>query len=147
MSALVALLDAAVALQTSLALTYENVALPVVKRALPKREEAVDAQAQVTVSGAQLVDEVKRIAFGSAWFCVYSLEVTLVTPADKDALIGVDPNANWREATRAAFMKPGALSAKKVEVAQAPHLDRGKLAQGYNYTQVALRVTTYERRT
>ncbi len=149
MSKLEAVLDYVVGAQNALALKVQAKDTTAVKRKLPKKEEDVDLAFQTTISGAEQVDQVRRIAFGSVWQVMYKVEITLITPCDRDALMNLGDHADWREATRAWFMKPGSIAVdgvKRVEIVNAPFLDRPKLAQGYDYNQVVLEVTTYERR-
>lgn len=148
MSMLNDIFDKIVKVQRGLSLTVDGNALPVEKRKLPKREETVDTAYQVTVSGTEMVDECTRIGFGGVWRVLYKIDVTLMTPNDRDQLRNLADHAAWREATRAEYMKGLDLpSVKGVEIIQSPHLARSKLAQGYDYNQVTLLVTTYERRT
>ncbi len=153
MSALNDILDAALADATAAALTIGPNTPTVVKRKLPKKEETVDAAYQVTISGAERVDKVDRLAFGNVFKVEYAVELTLITPSE-DAATHLPEHAAWRETMRARYMGPtrtGPLrtvtAVKGVEVDPAPFLDRRKLAVGFNYDQLALRVTTYEVRT
>jgi hypothetical protein len=144
------LLDATVTAQGALALQVESKSLTTVKRKLPKKEEDVDLAFQVTVCGAELVDRARRIAFGSKWFVQYEIQITLITPGDRDAAHNLADHANWRESTRARYMKPNplpGLGVKRVEIVEAPFLDRRELRDGYDYDQVVLRITTHESRT
>lgn len=149
MSILNDILDAVVVGQNTLALAVDGVVVQAVKRKLPKREQPVDLDTQVSVSGSERVDQVKRIAFGSRFQVQYRIEITLITPGERDAAINLGGHTDWREATRAAWVKPGALAAagvKRVEIVDAPFLNRSELAAGYDYNQVVLDVTTYEDR-
>lgn len=150
MSKLDAILEYCVGAQNALHLKVQGKDCTAVKRKLPKREEEVDLAFQTTVSGSEQVDRVLRFAFGSCWSVVYRVEVTLITPCDGDALMNLADHEDWREATRAWFMKPSSIAVdgvKRVEiVTPSPFLDRAKLRQGYDYNQVVLDVTTYERR-
>lgn len=149
MSVLNSILDEVVAIQDSLALKVESKDLRNVKRKLPKREERIDLSFQVTVNGSERVDQVKRIGFGQRWQVLYNVEITLITPGDRDAAQNLPDHAAWREATRAWYQKaqPFALAAvQRVEIVDAAFLDRSQLAAGYDYNQVALQVTTYEDR-
>jgi len=150
MSKLNDLLDACVAIQNTLALSVGGTVVTNVKRKLPKREETVDSSYMVTVNGAELVDAIRRAAFGGKYFVTYTIELTLVTPNDRDQLINLADHAAWRETTRAKYMTAGTLSGvgavMRVEIASAPFLDRSELAVGYDYTQVVLSVQTYETR-
>lgn len=139
MSKLNSLLDAIVTAQGSVPGSG-----PVVKRALPKVEETIDPPQQTTVSGAELVDRCVRIAFGGKWRIVYQVDVTLITPSDRALEKGLVEHTDWREATRIRHEK--VTGADGVELASSPMLEREKLAQGYNYTQVTLILTTYESR-
>lgn len=136
--------------QETLAQTIGGNALTVVKRKLPKREETVDTPYMVTVSGAEQVAEVKRAAFGGVFFVPYVVEITLVTPNDRDELLNLADHTTWLEGTRAAYMVAGMMAAVgsiyKVDVIQGPLLDRAQIKDGYDYTQVVLRVTTHETR-
>lgn len=150
MSALNDILDAVVTLQNTLALQVAGENLTAEKRKLPKREEPVDGGFLVCVSGAEQVDQMNRIGFGGCWQCFYAVDITLMTPNDRDQVLALPDHAAWREGTRALYQKPLALTGvdvRRVEVVQSPFLNRGKLAQGYDYNQVSIRVTTYERRT
>ncbi len=147
MSLLNDIMDEVVTVQAALALSVGGHATTVVKRALPKREEEVDLSFQVTVSGKEQVDKCTRIAFGGKWRVVYSLDITLITPNDRDMLTHLPEHMDWRETTRARYMGQTPLATagvKGVEVVDSPMLPRNKLAQGYNYNQVSLLVTTYE---
>lgn len=149
MSMLASILSETAAAESALALVVEGNTLTAVVRKLPKHEETVDPPYQVFVSGAEQVDQVKRIAFGSRWQALYQVEITLITPGDHDAAINLEAHADWREATRAWFQKPKPLSTpgvKRVEIIQAPFLNRAQLAKGYDYNQVVIQVTTYEER-
>lgn len=149
MSMLNDILDRVVTIQNGLGLTLDGHVLTAVKRALPKREEQVDLSFQVTVSGQEQVDECTRIGFGGKWRVVYSVDVTLITPNDRDMLKHLPEHTDWREATRATYMATNPLAlpgVKGVEVVRSPMLMRSKLAKGYNYNQVSLIVTTYESR-
>jgi hypothetical protein len=127
---------------------FNSEAVPCVKRKLPKKEETVDVQTQSTVSGEELVDRIKRIGFGSCWQCLYRVQITLVTPNDRDQLYHMVEHTDWREGVRALFQKPKSVAgAKRVEFVNSPMFDRGELANGYDYDQLTLEVTTYERRT
>ncbi len=150
MSKLNDILDYIVAAQSTLGLQIEGKALGTVKRKLPKSEEPVDGGYQVTISGSEQVDRVKRIAFGSRWQVLYRVEITLVTPNDRDQLFNLTDHATWREATRAAWQVPGSVvvdGVKRVEIVDAPFLNRSQLNAGYDYDQVVLEITTYESRT
>lgn len=148
MSKLNDILDFVVARQAAMNFQVNGNDLTVVKRKLPKREESVDASYMVTVSGAEQIAEAKRAAFGGKYFTPYVVEVTLVTPNDRDQLLNLADHAAWFEATRANYKAPGALSAVgnvyNVDVVQAPMLDRAQIKEGYDYTQVVLRVTTFD---
>lgn len=150
MSKLNDILDFVKARQEALALQVGGNALTVVKRKLPKREESVDTPYMTTVSGAEVVAEVKRVAFGGKYFVPYVVEITLVTPNDRDQLKNLADHTAWFEATRAAYMPVGAMGAVsgvyKVDIIQAEMLDRAQIKDGYDYTQVVLRVTTFETR-
>lgn len=147
MSALNTILDYIVATETSAALQVGGKVLAVVKSKLPKKEDTVGSDYSVYVSGAEQLDSLQRIAFGSKWQVTYTVELTLVTPNDRDQLINLADHINWREAVRARYMAPGPIpNTAKVEIARAPFLDRSKLADGYDYTQVVLDITTYESR-
>lgn len=149
MSKLVEILDYVVSAQDTLHLTIDGTEPQAVKRKLPKREEKVDPSLQVCVTATELVDDVRRIGFGSKWQCLYVVLITLITPNDRDQLLGLDDHAAWREGTRAFWQRPGSLApvgCKRVEIVKAPFLDRAQLANGYDYNQVALQVTTYEAR-
>lgn len=149
MSALNDILGAIVAKETLAAAKIGPHALTVVKRKLPQKEEA-DRAYQVTVCGAELVDRIKRIAFGGLHKVTYSVLVTLVTPNDHDALVYLTEHTNWREAVRARYMAAVAplpnLNIQQIDVVPAPMLDRSALAEGYDFDQVALEITTYETR-
>ena len=136
--------------QSTLALTVGGNALTVVKRKLPKREETVDTSYMTTISGAEQVAEVKRIAFKGKYLVPYVVEITLVTPNDKDELINLTDHATWLETTRGAYQVDLMMAAVggiyKVEVIQNPFLDRAQIKEGYDYTQVVLRITTHETR-
>ncbi|AMV26118.1 hypothetical protein VT84_17095 [Gemmata sp. SH-PL17] len=123
--------------------------MPVVKRKLPKKEERVDADYQVTVSGSENVDATRRIAFGHVFRVEYSVEITLITP-NGDQLTHLADHTVWREATRAVFMAPkplaGVPEVKRLEIVEAPFLDRSLLSQGYDYDQIQLTVWTFENR-
>ncbi|AMV27369.1 hypothetical protein VT84_23420 [Gemmata sp. SH-PL17] len=123
--------------------------MPVVKRKLPKKEEKVDADYQVTVSGSENVDATRRIAFGHVFRVEYTVEITLITP-NADQLTHLADHTVWREATRAAFMAPkplaGVPEVKRLEIVEAPFLDRSLLSQGYDYDQIQLTVWTFENR-
>ncbi len=153
MSVLDTILDAVVTDHTTAALSVASNTLSAVKRKLPKKEEKVDLAYRVTVSGAEDVDSVERIAFGSVFRVTYKIEMTLITPNDRDALTNLPEHAAWREATRARYMKAtttgplsGVSQAKRIEIVKGPFLDRRKMAQGYDYNQICLAVTTYEKR-
>lgn len=151
MSKLNDILEFVKANQVTLALQVNSTALTVVKRKWPKREETVDEPYMTTVSGAELVAEVKRIAFGGKYLVPYNIEITLVTPNDRDALACLVDHTNWLEATKASYMVAGMMNAVgniyQVDVIQGPMLDRGQMKDGYDYSQVVLRVTTHETRT
>ena len=136
--------------QTTLNLSVAGTVLTIVKRKLPKREETVDSPYMTTISGAEVVAEVKRIAFKGKYLVPYVVEITLVTPNDKDELINLTDHATWLETTRGAYqvdlMMVAVGSIYKVEVIQNPFLDRAQIKDGYDYTQVVLRVTTHETR-
>ncbi len=150
MSKLNDILEFVAAKQTALAITIGGNALTIVKRKLPKREETVDTSYMTTVSGAEQVAEVKRVAFGGKYLVPYVIEITLVTPNDKDELKNLADHTTWFENTRAAYQVNGMMAAVghvyKVDVIQAPMLDRAQIREGYDYTQVVLRVTTFETR-
>ncbi len=123
--------------------------LPVVKRKLPKKQETVDEDYQVTVSGAENADQTKRIAFGNAYKVNYTVEITLVSP-NEDQLTNLGDHTIWRESVRALFMKanplPTVTEVKRLEIVPAPFLDRSILSQGYDYNQIVLDVWTFETR-
>jgi hypothetical protein len=148
MSKLNDILDAIVTKETDAAATIGENALTVVKRKLPKREEA-DAAYQVTVNGAELVDRVQRIAFGNQFKVTYLVLVTLITPNDLDAALNLDEHAAWREAARARYMATtplAGLGIQQIDVTPAPFLDRAALSAAYDYNQLALEITVYESR-
>lgn len=119
-------------------------------RKLPKREETVDAPYMVTVSGAENVDEIKRASFGDNYFCNYTIQVTLVTPNDRDQVQNLVDHAAWRETTRAAFQVTGMMfsvgNIYKVDIVPGTFLDRSEIKEGFDYNQVVLKVTTFETR-
>lgn len=150
MSKLNDILDYIVAAQTSLLLEIDGQSLPCVKRILTKKEDAVDATYQTTISAMERPDHVKRIAFGSCWQVIYDIEIAVVTPNERDMVFSLADHANWKETTRAWLQKPRSIaidSVKRVEIQDSPLLDHSKLGIGYNITWVAIAVTTYERRT
>ncbi|MBP3956466.1 hypothetical protein J8F10_14390 [Gemmata sp. G18] len=149
MSVLNDILDAVVADHKAAKLKIGTECLRVVKRKLPKKEEGVDDHFQVTISAAEQADQIVRIAFGNVFKVGYRVEMTLITPNDRDQLTNIDTIAAWREATRARYMKPNpiAVSAvKQVEIIDSLFLDRSTLADGYDFDQIALQIYTFERR-
>lgn len=150
MSVLNDVLDEVVRLQRRFAPALGDKQLAVVKRALPKREETVDPEYQVTVNAAEQPEDCARLGFGDKWRVVYSVEITLISPNERDMLTGLVEHTEWREVSRTVYMGQRPLAAvsavKGVEVVKSPMLPRSKLAQGYNYNQVSLIVTTYESR-
>lgn len=133
----------------ALELTIGENALSVVKRKLPKREETVDSQYQVTVNGKEMVDQIRRIGFGSCWQVLYNIDITLVSPTERDMLYNLDAHIAWREAVRAHFMAPSPIAVEEVKLVvfiDSPFLDRTQLSDGYDYDQLTIQITTYERR-
>ncbi|MBP3956325.1 hypothetical protein J8F10_13625 [Gemmata sp. G18] len=121
--------------------------VPVVKRKLPKREEAVDPSEQVTVSGAAELDSVTPIAFGDVFRVRYRVEVTLVTSNKNDQVKNLPEYLAFRQQVRQLFRKPplvGAAAVVDLDVVGGEFLDRGMISQGYDYQQVVIRVTTIE---
>lgn len=148
MSTLAQILDAVTADHEAAARTVGGQALTVVKRKLPKREE-VDAPYSVTVSAAEQSDRTQRIAFGSVFMVVYRVEMTLVVPNDRDQATNLDDVTDWREATRARYMRPHPIpvaQVKRVEIVDGALLDRPLLTEGYDFSQLVIDVTTYETR-
>lgn len=140
--------DAVVGLGQDYPLTVAGNPPTVVKRKMPKVEEAVDDLFQVTVSGAERTDQIRRLSFGSRYQVVYEVEITLVIPA-VDALTNLDGVTDWREEVRARYMRPGALSSlgvKKIDIDTGVLFDGTLLNKNYDYDQVILRLTTYENR-
>lgn len=152
MSTLNDILEAVKTDHVTAALTIGANALTIVKRKLPKQEETVDAAYQVTVSGAELVDRVTRVGFGGVFRVEYLVEMTLVIPNDRDQATNIDTVAAWRESTRARYQAlahplTGVTGVKAVDLTDnGVWLDRTDLAEGYDYDQLVIRVTTYERR-
>ncbi len=149
MSVLNDILDAVVTDHKAHPLKVGGQCLKVVKRKLPKKEERVDEHYQVTISGAEEADQVTRIAFGSRFRVTYTVEMTLITPNDRDQITNLADIANWREQVRARYMKPNpiAVSAvKRVEIAGGVFLDRGDLSEGFDYDQIILTIWTFEDR-
>ncbi len=149
MSVLKSILDAIAAKETAAAPKIGPHTLKAYKRKLPKREEQLDDPYQVTVSGAEVPDSVELMSFGRKYRVRYKVEVTLVTPNDHDALTNLDAHTDWREACRARYMVPDPLPGLGVQwvgVTTGAMLDRGQLADGYDYDQLILEVLTYETR-
>lgn len=149
MSVLVEILDAVVADHLSANLSINGNLLSVVKRKLPKKEDTVDADYQVTVSGAEMVDRITPIAFGGSYKVSYRVEMTLIVPNDRDQLVNLDAVANWREATRVRYMvrKPLPVDAvKQVTIVEGVFFDRTLLREGCDYDQVVIELITYETR-
>ncbi len=150
MSVLGDILDAIVVDHQVAALTISGNALTIVKRKLPTAEEGVDAAYQVTISGAEAVDKVKRIAFGQRFQVEYQIEMTLLVPSDRDQLTNLDAIAAWRETTRARYQGrnplPGVTAVKRVEIDSGVFLDRADVANGFDFDQIVIRITTYENR-
>ncbi len=149
MSVLADILSAVVTDHQNAALKIGGESLRIVKRKLPKREEGVDVSYQVTISGAEDVDRIERIAFGSVFRVQYRIEMTLVIPNDRDQLTNLDDVANWREATRARYMKPNPIAVaqvKRVEIEDGALFNRTTLSEGYDFDQVVINVWTFERR-
>lgn len=152
MSTLNDILSAVVTDHQAAALTIGANALTIAKRKLPKQEEGVDAAYQVTVSGAEQVDRVTRVGFGGIFRVEYLVEMTLVIPNDRDQATNIDTVAAWRESTRARYQAVThpltvVSAVKAVDLTDnGVWLDRTDLADGYDYDQLVIRVTTYERR-
>lgn len=152
MSTLNDILEAVKTDHTAAALTIGANALTIAKRKLPKHEETVDAAYQVTVSGAEQVDKVVRVGFGGIFRVEYLVEMTLIIPNDRDQLTNLPEVAAWRESTRARYQAvthplTGVSGVKAVDLTDnGVWLDRTDLADGFDYDQLVIRVTTYERR-
>jgi hypothetical protein len=149
MSVLNNLLTEIKGIQDTLVISVNGNVVNNVVRKLPKAEETVDLAYQVTVSGEELVDQLKRIGFSSRWQVIYAISLTLITPTERDMVYNLADGAQWRETTRAFYETQTPLEAppvKRVEFASSPFLRRNELAQGYDYNQLTLRITTYEDR-
>src|SRR5262245_22803704 len=132
-----------------LGLALNTVAIPVVKRKLPLKEEAIDPATQITISLAELLPAPLRLSIGTL---VYRLpvEVTLITPSKSDFVQSLPALSDWYGTVRDAFAQAGHTRASlpvtlpagtdviwKVQPAEGVFLDRPKLNLAYDYqTQI-----------
>lgn len=143
MSRLNDLLDAIVADHVAAALQIGGNTLTIVKRKLPKKEETVDADYQVSIYAEPISERSDRIA-NNTYLVKYFISMTLITPNDRDALVNLVDHAAWRESTRARYEVLTTLG--RIDFRDAPFLDRTQLAEGYDYQTIAITIWSFENR-
>ncbi len=123
---------------STLGLSFTSGTIPVVKRKGVKKEPSVDSSTQITVS--MNTEEVTYIAFGQI-SVTYPVEVTIVTPNERDWATNLSIYLTWREEIRGLFQPPALTSQSPllgvngvwdVRVRPDTFLDREAMAKNYD---------------
>lgn len=140
-------LDSVVATVTALGLTAgaPPAAIPVAKRKLPTREEAVDPSTLICVSLAQELPRPARFSVGTLLYLL-PVEVTLVTPSPGDTAASLPVLSDFYGTIRDAFaatskvkgslpvsIPAGPAKVWKVRPGAGVFVDRPKLNQMMDY--------------
>jgi hypothetical protein len=139
-----------------LALTFNTAVVPVAKRKLPAKEEAIDPATQIIISLAEALPLPRRFAQAVLLFTL-PVEITLITPNRGDLVATVPDLGSFYGQIRAHFAKtytvkgsfPITLPANPsrtaslfaVKPAAGTFLDRPKLAAQYDYSQQVVNVS------
>lgn len=123
--------------------------IPVVLRKLPKKGEQIDPDIQITVCKAETPEIVVFYAFGVVKVR-YPIEITIISPNNRNQFTGIDYYANWRQVIRYALQKPPVLNLTQnttaFDVDNIPQnfFDRREISDLYDYQQIIVWISTIE---
>lgn len=123
--------------------------IPVVLRKLPKKSEVIDPDIQITVCKAETPETVQFYAFGVVKVR-YPIEITIISPNNRNQYTNIDYYANWRQVIRLALQMPPVLNltqgttAFDVDNEPKDFLDRREIADIYDYQQAVVWISTIE---
>lgn len=144
-----AILDAEVKAVQGLGLAYSGVALPVLKRKLPKVGENLDTVPCVIVCPSEAPEKVVQADAEGGKFVTYGSDLVLVAANNQDQSKNLDTQLSWREQVE-YLAEPQTLppvpGVWMVQVTPGTPIDRAKVSQNYDYSPIGLQVTTREKR-
>ncbi len=131
----------------TLSISINGSAVTSVIRKLPKKEQTVDAAAQITISPTQMEPKVTPIAFGNRFAHEYDVEITVISHNDNDQFTNLDTYATIKQNITNLFLLPSSIAVTgvwNIRMLDNDFHDRKFVISGYDYMQLILRVSTIE---